>query len=201
MREEGVDEREQPAEEHRHQEPDHPAPAPDRAPDAEEGAHQHHPFEPDVHDARALGEDPAHRREGERRREAERRSQHAHREDAVEGLRILCLEPDRAQRPRDPEADRPPTELALAAGDDGDPARERGESRHRAALLPSGRPGRQRQPEGQNPAGDADDRDRPGLGQPPNTVTPGRCPGLRAHGIGSGCALDPGRTSFLARQM
>ena len=30
---------------------------------AEERAHQHHPLEPDVHDAGALGEEPAERRE------------------------------------------------------------------------------------------------------------------------------------------
>ena len=84
MREDGVDQRQEPAEEHRHQEPDDPAAAPDRPPDAEEGPGQHHPLEPDVHDAGALGEDAAHRGERERRREAERRGEHPRGEDAVE---------------------------------------------------------------------------------------------------------------------
>ena len=96
--EDGVDEREQAAEEHRHEQADDPRAAPDRAPDAEEGAHEHHPLEPDVHDAGALGEDPADRGERERRGEAKRRGEHARGEDAVEGLGVLRLEPDGADR-------------------------------------------------------------------------------------------------------
>src|ERR687895_1558513 len=53
-----VDQREQPAEEHGHEQADEPRAAPHGAPDAEEGTGEHHPLETDVHDARALGEDP-----------------------------------------------------------------------------------------------------------------------------------------------
>src|SRR5918996_4838747 len=51
--EERVDERHEPAEEHRHEQADEPGAAPHRAPDAEERSGEHHALEPDVHDARA----------------------------------------------------------------------------------------------------------------------------------------------------
>ena len=54
-----------------------------RAEDPEEAAGQHHPLEADVHDAAALGEHAADRREGERRREDEHVvDQHAPVDDA-----------------------------------------------------------------------------------------------------------------------
>ena len=55
------------------------------APEAEEGAHQHHPLEADVDDPAPLREKPAHRCERERGRIAEGRAEeHRPGEDEVE---------------------------------------------------------------------------------------------------------------------
>ena len=67
-REERVDERERASCAHRDDEPEHPRVRLVGAHDPEEGAHEHHPLEPDVHDAAPLREDAAER--GERQRVA-----------------------------------------------------------------------------------------------------------------------------------
>ena len=64
--EHSVDEREESSEDHRHEEPNDPAPAPHSPPNAEEGSGEHHPLETDVYDARTLRKDAADRSEHER---------------------------------------------------------------------------------------------------------------------------------------
>jgi hypothetical protein len=83
-REERVDQCEQAAGRSGDQEPDHPASALVRAVEAPEGTHQHHPLEADVHDAAALGEDPADRGEDEGCRKAERLCDQRRVEDRIE---------------------------------------------------------------------------------------------------------------------
>ena len=97
-REERVDERQQPAGDHRREQPDDPGAALVGAVDAEERAHQHHPLEADVHDAAALGEHAADAGEDERRREDE------HRGDQRRGRPLFRLLGARLRR-EDAEAD------------------------------------------------------------------------------------------------
>ena len=112
-------------------EADDPAAAPDRAPDREEGADEHHPLEPDVHDAGALGEDAAHRRERERRREAERRGEEPAREDGLE------RGPGRRPAPRGRRSFRGTQRRSQTRPSRRSPWLERGEARARA--LPARR--------------------------------------------------------------
>ena len=86
-RPEGVQEREQAAREHRDEDADDPAAALVGAVDAPEGAHQHHPLEPDVHDPAALRDHAAERAEGERRREHEHLRDQVGVEDDMRGCR------------------------------------------------------------------------------------------------------------------
>src|SRR5215207_1372926 len=199
-RENRVDQREKPAEEHCHEEPDDPAPAPDGAPDTEEGPCQHHAFEPDVHDARALGEDPAHGGEGERRREAQGRGQDSGSEDAVQRRRVLPLQPGSPDRAGNAEADRPPAELPLAARNDGRPARDCEDARREGSADSAHGPRRQGEPERKNAPCDPELRDRARLGQPPDALGGVRRPRLGAHGLTSGWTRRPSPTKRRARQ-
>ena len=83
--------------------------------DPEEGAHQHHPLEPDVDDAGALREHAAERAEDERRREAEHRREERRPDDdrlelADRRARGEVREAEAEQR----RGDRVPAEALLA---------------------------------------------------------------------------------------
>src|SRR5262249_39957637 len=83
-REKRVDQGEQAACSRGYQEPDAPAASLVGPVEAPEGTHQHHPLEADVHDAAALGEDPADRGEHEGCRETERLCDQRRVEDRIE---------------------------------------------------------------------------------------------------------------------
>ena len=144
---------------HRDQEAEVPVAGLVGAPDAEEGARQHHPLEADVHDAAPLGEHAAERRERERRGVAQRRGDQRRPDDDVREVgaaRARCEEPERD--PEDPARDGAPAHPPLAArggpdpGRDGeDPERDRPEDGERRLE------GRQRQPEGERAEQDAED--------------------------------------------
>ena len=108
--EEGVHECERRAGERGAEQPERPGVELVGAEDPEERAREHHPLEADVHDAAALGEDPADRRERERRREAEHRRDQRRPDDDL--LEVADA------RPRGEEAERDPEH----ADDDGAPA-------------------------------------------------------------------------------
>ena len=127
-----------------------------RAPDREERAHQHHPLEADVHDARALGEEAAERREDQRRREPQRRrEERAPDDDGVEILHARSRREeadDEARRPgrRGVRADAPlaadpgpdPDRHGNEADDDGDDGLRipTGGSAATAATIPTSTP-------------------------------------------------------------
>ena len=117
-REERVDERERSARERRAEEAERPRVELVGAEDPEERAREHHPLEADVHDAAALGEDAAHRGEGERRRVAEHRRRQRRPDDhlvevalARAGGEVAEADPEHADR------DRAPAEPARAAAE------------------------------------------------------------------------------------
>ena len=120
------------------------------AEDPEERAREHHPLEADVHDAAALGEDPAHRRERERRRVAEHRRGQRRPDDHL--VEVADARAGREVAEPDPEHadhDRSPAEPArAAAGEHGDPERDGEEAdqrpgrRARAPSAAAARPRR-----------------------------------------------------------
>ena len=103
-------------------EPDDPAPALVGAVDAEEGAHQHHPLEADVHDAAALGEHAADAGEDERRREDEHRRDQVGAEDDVQ---VLGAGLDREDAEADPGEARRRRRPSRAAARRASPPRSR----------------------------------------------------------------------------
>ena len=116
--EEGVDEREQRAGEDADGQAADPAVGLVRAPGAEEGAHQHHPLEADVHHAAALGEHPAERGEEQRRREDERqRDERRPRDDGGEVVGVRPRDEDAADHADQAAGDRPPARPARAVAD------------------------------------------------------------------------------------
>ena len=151
-----MDQGEEPAGQHCRQETDDPTAAPDRPPDGKEGADEHHPLEPDVHDAGALGEDASHRRERKRRRKPQRRGQKPAREHGLERGLVDALRPQAADRSEEPEGERKSPEAPFALGQCGEAEREPGQTeddRH------DGRPDRERrhgQHEGEDTKPDAD---------------------------------------------
>ncbi len=150
---------------HPDEEPHEPAPGDDGAPDGEEGPHEHHAFESDVDDARALREDPAHSREREWCREAEHRGQDARGQDRVEGIGVLGLKPDRADDSEEAETDRESAELSLTSWEHCDAACEPEEADCNRGAGVTKRPWRKREPESEDPQRDADDPDRSWLGR------------------------------------
>ena len=123
---------------------------------------------------------PPDRRERERRREAERRGEDARREDAVEGVRVVALEPDRAERcPRC--RGRSPTSRASARR--AVPARSRTRRATRPAAI--GQPisrvvqGGSASQKASTPKRDADDRDRRAARGAARTPSPKTVGGLR----------------------
>src|SRR3954451_1291106 len=106
----------QPACGERDQHAQHPRAGHVRAPHGEEGAHEHHPLEPDVHDARTLGEQAAERCEREWRRVAQHRGeQRAPDDDRVELRRARLRREVPDQETKQPRCDRVATDPALAA--------------------------------------------------------------------------------------
>src|SRR5579862_477316 len=83
-RPDGMEEREQPAGEHRDREASHPRAGLVSGIDAPERPHQHHPFEADVDDPASLRDHAADRAEGERRREDEHRGDQRRAEDDLQ---------------------------------------------------------------------------------------------------------------------
>ena len=90
----------------RDQQPEHPRVELVGAHDPEERAHQHHPLEADVHDAGALREHAAERREDERRREAEHRGEERRPDDDASRA---CRSLERVREVRDGEAEQRPS--------------------------------------------------------------------------------------------
>ena len=129
------------------------------APDGEERAREHHPLEADVHDARALGEQPAERGEDERSRVAEhRREQRAPDDDRFE---VVDARAGREVADREPEhagCDRVAADAALAADPRADADREREEADHDRSDRAPNLDRRQRDERGE----DADDDPGPG---------------------------------------
>jgi hypothetical protein len=166
-REERMDERERTPACHRDHDAQRPRVRLVGAPETEEGTHQHHPLEPDVHDAAALGEHPADRRKRQRRRVAERRGEEGAPDD--DGVEV------RHARPRSEQAESDPQQ-ACGDGAEPDPAHAaaRGpDARGHGDDAEQGRPeeapflqGRQRHPEGDETEDDAGDPDRPGSCDP-----------------------------------
>ena len=155
-----MDQREEPAGEHRHQEPDDPAAAPDRPPDGEEGADEHHPLEPDVHHAGSLAEDAPHRRERERRREPQRRGQQPSREHGLERGLVDSLRPQAAEGAEEPECHRKSSESPLPLAQCGEAEREPAQTEDDRNQGRADRERRHRQHEGGDAEPDADGRDR-----------------------------------------
>src|SRR5262245_27938795 len=137
---------------HADEDPGLPASGLVRAPDAEEGAHQHHALEGDVDDTAPLGEEPSHGGERERRRVTEhrrdqRRPGHHELEMADGSAGGEDTAPDSEHADEHGAPARPP--LAAADGPDasGNPEKADGDGQGDCPR----RDRRQRQPEGESP--------------------------------------------------
>ena len=196
--EEGVHERDEPTGGRAHEEARYPGAALVRAVDAPEGAHQHHPLEPDVHDAAALREQAAQRRERERGRPAERRGdQRRPDEDHREARARRLHDEQRRADPDEPADDSAAADAPLPARERPDSRRDRQEPERRGSSDAAFLDRRQGNPHGEQPEGDPDDADRLRRGDaPPGGALEGF--GAHAHALVSCCRLR-GR-AFLARR-
>ena len=185
----GVEEPEEATGEHRDENADDPAATLVGAVDAPEGAHQHHPLEPDVHDSAPLRDHAAERAERERRREHEHLRDQVGREDDLEvararsGRQVAEREADHARRDRTPAgAARAARDRPQAGGDREDPEQDRHGRRAR-------RERRDRAQEGD------ETEDAPGDG---DRLRPQRPVGLaeRLHVVGHVAAVPTRRRSF-----
>ena len=191
----GIDEREQAADGHGDEKPDHPASTLVGPVDAPEGAHQHHPFEADVDHAAPLREEAAHRGEHERRREAERLGHEGGVERGAQVRRARVGGEDSQADPEHPGRHGAPAEPAPASGDRPDPEGD-GDDAHQ--NRPDDRPRLDRrngEERGERPEDDPEIAGRGGVTQTcaDRVVEPCR-PG--AHGVAPRALLDRHR-SFL----
>ncbi len=157
-----VDEREQAAGDHGDQHAGDPRARLVGAPDAEEGAGEHHPLEPDVHDAAPLREHAAERGIGQRSGVPERGTEQ--RPPGERGLEVRHAgvleeqaepEADRARGNRSPaDAALVPRDRVAAAGDRNDAEHDRHRGRTRVRR-------RQAQPAAEDADEDAGERDVP----------------------------------------
>src|SRR5580765_1991269 len=136
-REDGVQETHQCTGADRDQDREHPRARDVRPPHGEERADEHHPLEPDVHDAGAFREQAAERRERERRGVAQHcRKQRAPDDDGVELGRARARGEVADQQARDSRRDRVPADPPLAADQ---PEREAERDREEADRDRQGR--------------------------------------------------------------